>query len=318
MYKVSIIISCYKNEKDIEKAIESLANQTLDNIEVIVVNDGSPDNSWEIIERMMHNYPDKVFGYNKENGGIASVRNYGISKVRGEYFGFLDGDDYVEPTMLEKLYNKAKEEDVNYVCGGFYFTYPDHEDPFFEKEYHTPKEMMLNVHATLWNKLYKTSFVKNLNINFIEGYRYEDVSFLYKIAPHINKFAFVNEPILHYVQREGSSMYSHNHKVKEIVYIWKDLLKYYKDNQLFDEYYDELEYLMIKFMLGQPFRSSVKIKDKADRKLTLNMLYDTLYTNFPNWHKNKYLKERNDPKHIYFKLVNKFTYKIFSFIFKYA
>ena len=191
MYKVSVIISCYKNEQDIEKAIESCANQTLDGIEVIVVNDGSPDNSQQIIERMMEKYPDRVFGYEKPNGGIASVRNFGISKVRGEYFGFLDGDDYVEPDMFEKLYDAAVSQNSDYACAGFYFTYPDKETPFCEAEYHSSEKMMMNLHATLWNKIYRTSFVRELNIPFIEGYRYEDVSFLYKIAPFINKFVFV-------------------------------------------------------------------------------------------------------------------------------
>lgn len=316
MYKVSVIISCYKNEEDIEKAIESCANQTLQEIEVIVVNDGSPDNSQEIINRMMEKYPDKVFGYLKENGGIASVRNFGISKVHGEYFGFLDGDDYIEPDMFEKLYNKAKEEDSNFCCGGFYFTYKDHEDPFIEGPYYTSNEMMLNLHAVLWNKIYKTSFIRDLNIPFIEGYRYEDVSFLYKVAPYIHHFSFVEQPLVHYVQREGSSMASHNHKVKEVVYIWEDLYQYYKNKNIFDQYYEELEYLSVKFMLGQPFRSAVKIKDKADRKKTLEMLYSTLHKNFPNWKSNRILKERKDMKHLYFRSVNALTYPVFSFIFK--
>lgn len=317
MFKVSVIISCYKNEKDIEKAITSCVEQTLDEIEVIVVNDGSPDNSQEIIDKMMKKYPGKVFGYLKENGGIASVRNFGISKVRGEYFGFLDGDDYVEPNMFEKLYNKAKEDESDFAYGGFYFTYPNKEIRFMEPKYTTCQEMMLNLHAVLWNKIYKTDFIRNLNIPFIEGYRYEDVSFLYKIAPYINNFSYVEECFVHYVQREGSSMYSHNEKVKEIVYIWTDLYSYYQKNKIFQVYYDELEYLTVKFMLGQPFRSAVKIKDENDRKATLNMLYTTLNDNFPNWRKNKYLKSIGGLKNFYFRTVNKFTYKIYSFIFKF-
>lgn len=318
MFKVSVIISCYKNEPDIERAIESCANQTLDEIEVIVVNDGSPDNCQTIIDKMVAKYPGKVFGYKKENGGIASVRNFGISKVRGEYFGFLDGDDYVEPDMFEKLYLKAKEKDTDIACGGFYFTYPDKEIEYIEHNYTTNREMMINLYAVLWNKIYRTEFIRNLNISFIEGYRFEDVSYLYKMAPFITKFTFVNKPFVHYVQREGLSIvHSHNHKVKEIVYIWQDLYDYYRSKGIFDEYRDELEYLTVKFMFGQPFRSAVKIKDKADREKTLSMLYSTLHENFPNWRKNKYLKSLGGLKNLYFRTVNSITYKLYSILFKY-
>lgn len=318
MKKVSVIVPIYNVEKYLDKCLDSLVHQTLQEIEILAINDGSPDHSQEIIDRYVREYPDKVVGLIKPNGGIASVRNYGIEHATGEYIGYLDGDDYVEPQMFEKLYNAAKREDADVSICNFYFTYEDHEEPFKEGPYYSCKEMMMKLHAVLWNKIYRTDFVRNLGIRFIEGYRYEDASYMYKLAPHMKKFVFVDEPLLHYVQRPGSSMASHNHKVKEVVYIFEDLYEYYKNKGIYEEYIEELEYLSIRFFLGQPFRSAVKIKDKQDRKKTLSMLYNTLYENFPNWKKNRYLNSIPGLKNKYFKTVNQFTYKIYSWIFKYA
>lgn len=317
MKKVSVIVPIYNVEKYLDKCLNSLVHQTLEEIEILAINDGSPDESQKIIDRYMQEYPDKVKGLIKPNGGIASVRNFGIEHATGEYIGYLDGDDYVEPDMFEKLYNAAKKEDSDVAICDFFFTYEDHEDPFVEGPYYSSKEMMIKLHAVLWNKIYRTDFVRELGIKFIEGYRYEDASYMYKLAPNMKKFVFVNEPMLHYVQRPGSSMASHNHKVKEVVYIFEDIYAYFKEKGFFEDYYEELEYLSIKFSLGQPFRSAVKIKDKQDRKRTLEMLYDLLDKNFPNWKQNKYLNTMPGLKHKYFKTVNRVTYPIYSFIFKF-
>lgn len=318
MKKVSVIVPIYNVEKYLDKCLDSLVHQTLQEIEILAINDGSPDQSQKIIDRYVQEYPDKVVGLIKPNGGIASVRNYGIEHATGEYIGYLDGDDYVEPEMFEKLYEAAKREDADVSICNFYFTYEDHEEPFTEGPYSSCKEMMIKLHAVLWNKIYRTDFVKELGNRFIEGYRYEDASYMYKLAPHMKKFVFVDEPLLHYVQRPGSSMASHNHKVKEVVYIFEDLYEYFKNQGIYQEYYEELEYLSIRFFLGQPFRSAVKIKDKQDRKKTLEMLIHTLYQNFPDWKKNRYLNTLPGLKNKYFKTVNPFTFKIYSFIFKYA
>ncbi len=318
MKKVSVIVPIYNVEKYLDKCLDSLVHQTLEEIEILAINDGSPDNSQEIVDRYVKEYPDKVRSLIKPNGGIASVRNYGIEHASGEYIGYLDGDDYVELDMFEKLYNAAKREDADVSICNFYFTYEDHEDPYVDGPYYSCKEMMIKLHAVLWNKIYRTDFVRELGIRFIEGYRYEDASYMYKLTPYMKKFIFVDEPLLHYVQRPGSSMASHNHKVKEVVYIFEDLYDYFKSKGLYVEYYEELEYLSIRFFLGQPFRSAVKIQDRSDRKKTLEMLYKTLHENFPNWKKNRYLNTLPGLKNKYFKTVNSLTFKFYSFIFKYA
>ena len=118
--KVSIIVPVYGVEEWLERCMESLVHQTLQDIEIIVVNDGSPDNSQEIIDRYVKEYPDLVQGHIKENGGLSDARNYGLQYATGEYIAFVDSDDYVDVTMYEKLYKKAIEEESDAVTCAYF------------------------------------------------------------------------------------------------------------------------------------------------------------------------------------------------------
>ena len=125
MPKVSVIVPVYNVEKYIEKCANSLINQTLSDIEIIFVNDGSTDGSIQIIEQYENNFKEKVKCVSKDNGGLSSARNYGIPYATGEYIAFLDSDDYVELDMYETMYNKAKEDDFDMVECDFIWEYPN-------------------------------------------------------------------------------------------------------------------------------------------------------------------------------------------------
>ena len=123
--KVSVVVPVYNVEKYLDKCFNSLVKQTLKDIEIIVVNDGTKDNSQDIIDKYVKKYKN-IKAYKKTNGGLSSARNYGIKKCTGEYIAFLDSDDYVEYDMYEKLYNKAISEDfditvcnVNYIYSSY-------------------------------------------------------------------------------------------------------------------------------------------------------------------------------------------------------
>ena len=120
MIKVSIIVPFYNVENYIEKCLQSLVNQTLEDIEILLVNDGSKDRSEEIAKQFIEKYPNKIIYLEKENGGLSDARNYAIPHAKGEYIAFLDSDDYVETNMYEEMYNKAKKEDLDYVECDFF------------------------------------------------------------------------------------------------------------------------------------------------------------------------------------------------------
>ena len=117
MAEVSVIIPVYNAEKYLEKCIESVVNQTLKDIEIILINDGSTDGSEEICKKYLSD--ERVIYYSKENEGLAAARQDGIERASGEYIGFVDSDDWVEPDMYEKMYAAAKSNNSDVVyCNG--------------------------------------------------------------------------------------------------------------------------------------------------------------------------------------------------------
>ena len=157
MVKVSVIVPVYNVEKYIEKCLESLVNQTLKDIEIIVVNDGSPDNSQKIIDKYVQKYPKKIKSYIKENGGQGSARNFGLQKAEGEYIGYVDSDDYVELDMYEKLYNKAKKENLDIViCGSHNVTEEGLKTIELDRQiFKDKKKNAFFGRMAVWNKIYK-------------------------------------------------------------------------------------------------------------------------------------------------------------------
>lgn len=316
MVKVSVIVPCFNAEKYISKALDSLLSQTLDDMEIIVINDGSSDNSKEIIDEYYKKYPNKIRVYHQENKGIASVRNYGLSLVNGEYFGFLDSDDYTKSDMYFKMYAKAKETDADMVVSNFMWVSDKKERLEKEGPYIAGKDMMVKLFATLWNKIYKTSLIKESGLKFPDGNRYEDACFLYCLSSILKKIEFIDEAFVSYVQVSTSITHTNNQQVKNMITVFNIIYDYYKNNNLFDEYKDELEYIHIKFFLGNSFLRSSLIKDKDDRYNTIMMGFNLLNEKFPNWYKNKYLNEFGGIKHKYFKIVRKWNIMVFSWLYR--
>lgn len=317
MKKLSIIVPCYNVEKYIGRCLNSLMAQTTDDFVVLAIDDGSTDQTFKILQDYQKEYPQQIQLYQKENGGIASARNYGLALVETEYFGFLDSDDYICETMLEEMLDKAQRTQAEVVVCGFEWTYENKKKKntvTIEGPYSTGKEMMLGLFATLWNKIYKTSFVKGTALTFPDGYRYEDASFLYRLVPHVRHIEFIEKPFINYVQREGSITHTHNEKVKDMVHVFQDILSYYQKENYYKEYKDELEYIFIRFFLGNSFLRTVQIKDVEDRKITLELSWKMLDENFPNWKKNHYLST-GGLKNLYYKMINRSNYILFAKVF---
>lgn len=316
MPKVSVIVPVYNVEEYIDKCLNSLVNQTLQDIEIIVVNDGSTDGSEEIIKRYLEQYSDKIKYLVKENGGLSDARNYGMKYATGDYIAFLDSDDYVDSTIYEKMYNKAIEENCDFVECDFIWKYDNKEVKDCGYIYKDKHEMLANARVVAWNKLIKKELIDNLNLEFPKGLRYEDIDFFYRLLPYINKFGFVKEYLIYYVQRSSSIANTQNERTKEIFNVLDNVIKYYKENGLYDEYKDELEYSYTRILLCSSFLRMVKIKDSVIRKDLLELTWTNLNKNFPEWKKNKVLNSVKSGKNIYMKSVNKFTFKIYGFLFE--
>ena len=317
MKSVSVIVPFYNVENYIEKCLETLVNQTLEDIEIILVNDGSKDRSKIIVDKFLKQYPEKIVYLEKENGGLSDARNYAIPYVKGEYIAFLDSDDYVEKTMYKDMYELAKKENSDMVECDFYWEYPDKNKIKEDKGaiYNGKKEMIEKVRVVAWNKLIKKEVLEKSKVLFPKGLRYEDVEFTYKLVPYLEKVSFLKKPCVHYIQREGSISNNQNERNKEIFQVLDNVISFYKENNLYDEYKDELEYIYVRYAFCSSLLRIVKIKDESVQSKLLELTWNKVNSTFPNWKKNQVLKSKKDLKSIYLKTINKFTFDMYSTLF---
>ena len=314
---VSVIVPCWNCADTVERTLESLCGQTLENLEIIVINDGSTDNTMDVIASCTSRHPERVFHvYEKENEGISAARSFGVARVSGKYFGFLDSDDYCEPEMFEDLFRKAEEEDLQVTVSHFYWQ--NSQGMRMEKEgpYGTGPDMMVSLFAVLWNKLYQTDFIHSLDIEFPYGDRYEDACWLYCMTPYVERIGFVDNAYVHYVQKEGSITHNNNEQVKNMIDVFRIIMRYYREHGFFDQYKDALEYIHIRFFLGNSFLRSARIEDPGDRRDTILMGWNLLNEEFPQWRKNPYLRSMPGMKNKYFRMVYGWNLMIFAWIFR--
>ena len=225
--KISVIIPVYNVEEYIEQCVESVVNQTLKEIEIIIVNDGTLDNSMKKIERFLSD--KRIIVINKGNGGLSSARNAGLEIARGEYISFVDSDDFIEENMLKELYNGSERADIVFsnivlfdeltkkkkkrknICD---------ELAKENKGYYFWRYMGTEV----WNKIYKRAFLKKGNIKFVENILYEDIPFgLYSLFL-ASKVKYINKYHYYYrVNRENSIMNMEHKKEKLYISIGKIL-----------------------------------------------------------------------------------------------
>lgn len=318
MPKVSVIVPFYNVEGYIEKCLETLVNQTLQEIEIILVNDGSKDRSINIVKKFLANYPEKIVYLEKENGGLSDARNYAIPYAKGEYIAFLDSDDYVEKDMYEKMYELAKKENSDMVECDFYWVYPDKVKEDIGEIYKGKKDMLKKVRVVAWNKLIKREILEKTKIEFPKGYRYEDVEFTYKLIPHLEKISFLKKPCIHYIQREGSISNSQNERTKEIFDVLQHVIDYYKKNNIYDEYKTELEYIYVRYAFCSSLLRIVKIQDNKLEEELLKLTWDNVNQKFPNWKKNEILRKSKGLSHkykmynLYMRTLNSFTFKMYT------
>lgn len=318
--KLSIIVPVYGVEKYIDKCLNSLVKQSLKEIEIIVVNDGTKDNSQKIIDKYVKKYPDKIKSYIKENGGQGSARNYGLKKTTGEYIGYVDSDDFVEKDMYKKLYNKAKENNYDIVVCGNYNVSEDYQNKnidAFINNYNTDLENIFFGKMAVWNKIYKRDILIKNKLEFKEKVWYEDLAFTLKAIMNSNTFAFIDEPLYDYLIREGSTMNNSNvQRNLEILDAFNDILSYIQHNKK-EEYFSKIEFLAIDHIYISAIVRVLKAEadDKVKRE-TINKLLDYMNKKFPNYKNNKYINTLSKNRKIIYKLINIKMYGLINLIFK--
>lgn len=283
--KVSVIVPVYNVEKYIKKCLDSLVNQTLNGVEIIVVNDGSPDNSQKIIDEYAKKYKN-VKSYIKENGGLSDARNYGIKKATGEYISFVDSDDYIRNDMLEIMYNYAIKEDLDVVVCDSINVYDNGSEILIKSNNNYSdndvRNYIISPPMACTRLFKKTIFDK---IQFKKNIYYEDLEMTPKVVNITDKIGFVSEGLYYYVQRDGSIM-KQNVFNKKLLNIF-DVLKSNKD-LLEDKFPEEIEYMYITHLLRT---ASLRFLNYDNGKEYIYKIHNIMKEYFPKWKNNVYYKK---------------------------
>jgi capsular polysaccharide export protein len=240
--KVSVILPIYNVEKYLEQCLESLVHQTLKEIEIICVNDGSTDNSLNILDNYSK-MDSRIVVINKKNGGTGSARNVGIKAAQGEYIGFIDPDDWVDLSMFEKLYNQIEKNSVDIVmCSIKGFN--DLAQTFEDYQYYADVNFISDLDNKIFtwqdispfkipfssiNKIYNKQFIDKYKIEFAEGLDFEDHKFIFMSMIKAKGSIFIREPLYIYrYNRKGSVTTDKNNRIidhLEIIDIVENILK---------------------------------------------------------------------------------------------
>lgn len=242
MKDLSIVIPVYNVENYLEECLDSIYKLNV-NKEIILVNDGSTDNSFEIIKRYKKIYSSETIIVNQKNKGLSGARNSGLDIASGKYVAFVDSDDFILTPQYEKIFNEGLKEELDVVIashtkyekGKFLPTVQRNEKIetlgvckgkfFFEQSI-----KMKSFKEEVWDDIYKKNFLKENNLKFKEGLLHEDVLFTIQALNLAKKVKYYNEQIYAYRQREGSIMSVSNSKNNEHrMYIINEILKFTND-----------------------------------------------------------------------------------------
>lgn len=243
--KISVVIPAYKNEETIERAVMSALSQTYGNVEVVAVDDGSPDKTGEILDKLAGEH-ENLLVIHKENGGVSAARNDGIRKASGQWLVTLDGDDYMDDIMLERLHEAAVRGQSELAICGFRKVYPNGYREVFrpETELITDKESMINtmftelydrhLMSTHSNKLYSLELIRKESIYYDQELQInEDIDFCFRYLSHCSTVAVIKGAYLNYVQHEaGQSLINRFHE--------NGLKSCFKVLRAYDELFDPL------------------------------------------------------------------------------
>jgi glycosyltransferase involved in cell wall biosynthesis len=215
--KISVIIPVYNVERFFEKCLRSLFGQTLESIEYIFINDCTPDNSMQLLDQILEEYPArrhqiKVINHEK-NMGLWAARRDGMKLATGDYVISCDSDDWIDTNMYEKMYNKARKENADMVCCGLYWEYGTYNKiEVYPPNYFCDKKEIKNSYATAlyyatWNKLIKRDLYFNYDIYPYEGINmWEDLGVIIRLRYLSKKTVILSEAYYHYNQRNENSI----------------------------------------------------------------------------------------------------------------
>lgn len=281
---ISIVIPVYNTEEYLAQCLESLMVQTYPNIEIILVNDGSTDNSLAICEEYEKRCPF-IKVYSQTNAGQGSARNLGISKCSGTYIMFVDSDDWVDREIVQRLYDNLIASDSNIAVCNYYKTYMDQFDRWYKvEEKISPNQViclekergLLNKISTYpWGKLIKRKIFDQYSLVFPQHF-FEDVAMMPVLYALADKISFIDEPLYYYRNRTGNTANSEK-KLDDRIQCMTFLIAYFKKYGLYERYEKQLKQTIEQRMqinlrmagsaLNQRYKNFAKRQEQTARQL---------------------------------------------------
>lgn len=286
-YKVSVIVPVYNVEKYLAKCLNSLVNQSLKSIEILVINDGTKDNSQVIIDQYVQQYPNLIKGLIKQNGGLSDARNFGFRHAQGEFVAFIDSDDWVDLTMMEKLYQRAYLTQADIAVCDMEYVYEDgHVETSLGGDFNIvdvqENPNIVTINNSACNKLYRVTLFED--VEFEKGIWYEDLATIPKLISISNRLVKVDEPLYKYFQRWNSIVHTQNPKVFDIYTAVHSVREFLTENGTYPLYRKYIERLAV---IHGADLTTIRIKDfDSDRIKYLKENMNQLEAFYPHWYWN--------------------------------
>ena len=276
-----MLIPIYNVEKYLHQCLDSIVNQTLHEIQIICLNDGSTDDSPKIINEYANRDP-RIKVINKKNSGYGDSMNRGLAAARGEYIGIVESDDFIELDAFEKLYNLAKEYDADVVRGNYYH-FKDGKNKKYKyinigdthKLVDPAKTPWIFYQApAIWSAIYKLDFIKENNISFLPtpGASYQDTGFNFKVWASTQKAVFTEATFLHYRLDNESSSVNNPGKVFNVCNEYAEIEKYLKKNNLYERFKKILQATKFGAYYWNIYRLSPKLRGDFVDKIRVEFI----------------------------------------------
>ena len=278
---ISIIVPIYNVEAYLARCMNSIKDQTYENIEILAINDGSTDKSLSILEAIGKE-DNRIQIITKENGGQASARNLGISIAKGEYFMFVDSDDFIDENAVQECVTVLNNNRCDLIIFDYFKLKND------QREYVQAGKCLHNSKSAPWNKLYSRELWENFR--FPEGYWYEDLGIVPAVVANANRIEKLDKALYYYeTSRDTSQTNMINPlKLNDKIHMVKNIYKELEKQGKLSENINEVEYLFIDHLLNGLLFKIANVEDSKVRMTIANNIKDTMERYFPDWHSNKY------------------------------
>lgn len=320
--KVSVIIPVYNAEMYLSQCISSIANQTMQDIEILAINDGSTDNSLNLLDQLSEKYKGKLKVFTKENGGAGSARNIGIENANGEFIKFVDADDYLDVDILEKMYSVAKEHGVSLVRGNYQTILGPikMEDKCSWSDIKGSqivdlaqnRDYIVTETPGIGNKLISRDLIGDLR--FPEKTKWEDLAVIPVVIASSGKLFHIDEPVYNYRVNMNTTIRDFINKIPNILDVVRcveSIEAQMQERGLSEEYKSQIESLYILHTLFRVENAMLWVNFPHKKKeVVVSSLLGILDAKYPSWQENEIVelyKSKNAPFNFNMNRLNRYT-----------